>query len=214
MLNKLIMIGRITANPELKTTPSGVSTCSFSLAVERNYIQDGSRGVDFIPVVSWRKNSEFLVNNFKKGSLVCVEGSIQTRSYKDKEGKTRYVTEVLAERFYFTGDKSAKNDNNSQQGQQNAPQNQQYAPQAQQYAPQAQQYAPQGQQYAPQAQQYAPQAQQYAPQGQQYAPQTQQNAPQGQQYAPQAQQYASQGQQYAPSYAVDEINLSDDDLPF
>ena len=194
MLNKLIMIGRITANPELKTTPSGVSTCSFSLAVEKNYLQsDGSRGVDFIPVVSWKKNAEFLVNNFKKGSLVCVEGSIQTRSYKDKEGKTRYVTEVLAERFYFTGDKSAKNDNN---------------------APQAQQNAPQGQQYAPQAQQYAPQNQQNAPQAQQYAPQAQQYAPQGQQYAPQAQQYASQGQQNAPSYAVDEINLSDDDLPF
>ena len=209
MLNTVQLMGRLTADPELKTTPNGVSACTVSLAVEQNYVKNGQRGVDFITVVMWRKTAEFAAKNFHKGQLICLSGSLQSRSYKAKDGTNRQVLEVVADQLYFTGDKRT------------ATPAQQYAPQqatpAQQYA--SQQAAP-TQQYAPQqaapTQQYAPQqaapTQQYAPQQpapvQQYAPQ---QATPTQQYAQYVQQTA---QQQPQQFGVDEINLSDDDLPF
>ena len=194
MLNTVQLMGRLTADPELKTTPNGVSACTVSLAVEQNYLKNGQRGVDFITVVMWRKTAEFAAKNFHKGQLICLSGSLQSRSYKAKDGTNRQVLEVVADQLYFTGDKRT------------ATPAQQYAPQ--QAAP-VQQYAPQ--QAAP-TQQYSPQ--QVAP-VQQYAPQ--QAAP-TQQYAPQqatpTQQYAQYVQQTAQQFGVEEINLSDDDLPF
>lgn len=187
MLNTVQLMGRLTADPELKTTPNGVSACTVSLAVEQNYLKNGQRGVDFITVVMWRKTAEFAAKNFHKGQLICLSGSLQSRSYKAKDGTNRQVLEVVADQLYFTGDKRT------------ATPAQQYAPQ--QAAP-VQQYAPQ--QAAP-TQQYAPQ--QPAP-VQQYAPQ---QATPTQQYAQYVQQTA---QQQPQQFVVEETNLSDDDLPF
>ena len=209
MLNTVQLMGRLTADPELKTTPNGVSACTVSLAVEQNYLKNGQRGVDFITVVMWRKTAEFAAKNFHKGQLICLSGSLQSRSYKAKDGTNRQVLEVVADQLYFTGDKRTATPAQQYAPQQAAPV-QQYAPQ--QAAP-VQQYAPQ--QAAP-TQQYAPQqaapTQQYAPQQaapvQQYAPQ---QATPTQQYAQYVQQTA---QQQPQQFGVEEINLSDDDLPF
>ena len=198
MLNTVQLMGRLTADPELKTTPNGVSACTVSLAVEQNYVKNGQRGVDFITVVMWRKTAEFAAKNFHKGQLICLSGSLQSRSYKAKDGTNRQVLEVVADQLYFTGDKKTATPAQQYASQQAAPV-QQYAPQ--QAAP-VQQYAPQ--QAAP-TQQYAPQ--QAAP-VQQYAPQ---QATPTQQYAQYVQQTA---QQQPQQFGVEEINLSDDDLPF
>ena len=198
MLNTVQLMGRLTADPELKTTPNGVSACTVSLAVEQNYVKNGQRGVDFITVVMWRKTAEFAAKNFHKGQLICLSGSLQSRSYKAKDGTNRQVLEVVADQLYFTGDKKTATPAQQYASQQAAPV-QQYAPQ--QAAP-VQQYAPQ--QAAP-TQQYAPQ--QAAP-VQQYAPQ---QATPTQQYAQYVQQTA---QQQPQQFGVEEINLSDNDLPF
>lgn len=106
MLNKVILIGRFTRDPELRSTPQGISTCSFSLAVDRNYQSaGGERQADFINCVAWRQTAEFISKYFQKGNMVCVEGSIQTRSWKDNEGNNRYATEVVVDRSYFVESK-------------------------------------------------------------------------------------------------------------
>ncbi|MBR5535885.1 MAG: single-stranded DNA-binding protein [Clostridia bacterium] len=106
MLNKVILIGRFTRDPELRSTPQGTSTCSFSLAVDRNYQSaGGERQADFINCVAWRQTAEFISKYFQKGNMVCVEGSIQTRSWKDNEGNNRYATEVVVDRSYFVESK-------------------------------------------------------------------------------------------------------------
>lgn len=109
MLNKVILMGRLTADPELRQTPSGVSTCQFTLAVERNFTpQGGERQSDFITVVAWRQTAEFVCRYFSKGRMICVEGNIRTRTYTDKRYSdvTHYVTEVYADNVYFTGEKA------------------------------------------------------------------------------------------------------------
>ena len=108
MLNKVILIGRFTRDPELRSTPQGTSTCSFSLAVDRNYQSaGGERQTDFINCVAWRQTAEFISKYFQKGNLVCVEGSIQTRSWKDNDGNNRYATDVVVERSYFVESKKS-----------------------------------------------------------------------------------------------------------
>ncbi len=108
MLNKVILIGRFTRDPELRSTPQGTSTCSFSLAVDRNYQSaSGERQADFINCVAWRQTAEFISKYFQKGNMVCVEGSIQTRSWKDNEGNNRYATEVVVDRSYFVESKKS-----------------------------------------------------------------------------------------------------------
>ncbi|MBQ8002433.1 MAG: single-stranded DNA-binding protein [Clostridia bacterium] len=108
MLNKVILIGRFTRDPELRSTPQGTSTCSFSLAVDRNYQSaSGERQADFINCVAWRQTAEFISKYFQKGNMVCVEGSIQTRSWKDNEGNNRYATEVIVDRSYFVESKKS-----------------------------------------------------------------------------------------------------------
>lgn len=106
MLNKVILTGRLTATPELKTTPSGVSVTQFSLAVQRNY-RDGDKNypTDFINIVAWRKSAEFAVNYFDKGQLMGVVGSLQSRSYTDKNGVKRTVFEVVADEIQFVESK-------------------------------------------------------------------------------------------------------------
>ena len=94
-------MGRLTRDPELRSTPQGVSTCSFSLAVERNFVCQGEeRKADFINCVAWRQTAEFISKYFRKGSLMALEGSIQTRSWDD-DGKKRYATEVIVSQVYF-----------------------------------------------------------------------------------------------------------------
>lgn len=107
MFNTVILSGRLTAGPELKTTQSGVYVTSFTVAVDRPYQSNGEKKTDFIPIVAWRKTAEFVTHYFTKGSLIGIEGSIQTRNYKDKSGNNRTVVEVVANNAQFVMPKSA-----------------------------------------------------------------------------------------------------------
>lgn len=106
MLNKVILMGRLTADPEHKQTVSGVSVTSFSLAVERNFSgKDKERETDFITIVAWRQTADFICKYFAKGRMIALEGSIQTRRYEDRNGNKRTAVEVVADHVYFTGEK-------------------------------------------------------------------------------------------------------------
>ena len=105
-MNKAILIGRLTANPELQHTQSGVSVCRFSIAINRPYKdQNGDTQADFINIVVWREVAENCAKYLYKGRQCAVIGSIQTRQYEDREGQKRYVTEVVAEHVEFLGSK-------------------------------------------------------------------------------------------------------------
>ncbi|MEG1972376.1 MAG: single-stranded DNA-binding protein [Oscillospiraceae bacterium] len=107
MYNKAILIGRLVADPELKTTPQGINVCSFRIAVDRPYTPKGAeKKSDFITIVCWRQNAEFVSKYFTKGRLIGTEGSIQTRDYTDKDGNKRYVTEIVADRCFFVDSKN------------------------------------------------------------------------------------------------------------
>lgn len=102
MLNKVILIGRLTRDPELRYTASGVAVTTFTLAIDRNYVnQQGGRDTDFIRVTVWRKLAENCANHLNKGRLVAVDGRLQTRSFETQEGQKRFVTEVVAEDVRF-----------------------------------------------------------------------------------------------------------------
>ena len=106
MLNKVILMGRLTRDPELKYTPSNVAVCSFSIAVDRRYARPGEqRQADFINIVAWRNTAEFVSKYFRKGSSIVVVGSIQTRDYTDQQGNKRYATEVVADEVSFGASK-------------------------------------------------------------------------------------------------------------
>lgn len=105
-LNKVILGGRLTADVELKGTPSGVSVCSFSLAVNRKYSKDSEAQTDFINCVAWRNTAEFISRYFKKGSSLCVVGSVQTRNWTDNNGQKRYATEVIVDEALFVDSKT------------------------------------------------------------------------------------------------------------
>ncbi len=108
MLNQVALMGRLTADPELRHTPTNISVTTFTLAVNRSYVKQGAeRQTDFIDIVAWRNTAEFICRYFKKGQMMAVEGSIQTRTYTDKEGKNRKAFEILANNVYFTESKSA-----------------------------------------------------------------------------------------------------------
>lgn len=106
-MNKVILLGRLTKDPELRTTPTGVSVCRFSVAVNRRFAKEGQQTADFINCVAWRQNAEFLAKYFTKGRMLAVVGTLQTRNY-DKDGQTHYVTEVIADEVYFAGDNKAQ----------------------------------------------------------------------------------------------------------
>ena len=109
MYNRAVLIGRLTADPELKTTQSGVSVCSFRIAVDRAYKKDGERGADFITIVAWRQQADFICRYFAKGRAIGIEGSIQTREYTDKDGNKRNAFEVVADRVFFVESKGQGN---------------------------------------------------------------------------------------------------------
>ena len=134
MLNKVIIMGRITQDLELKQTPSGVSVLSFNVAVDRSYAKQGEeRQTDFINCVAWRQHAEFISRYFSKGRMIALEGNLRTRTYDDKNGTKHYVTEVYVDSVSFTGepkqnvssgvpDNNSSNHITSQQPPQNPPQ--------------------------------------------------------------------------------------------
>ena len=101
--NKVILIGNMTADPELKQTTGGISVCSFSVAVNRRFARadQGQQNVDFINVVTWRQQAEFVSRYFKKGNPILICGQLQTRSWNDNQGQKRYATEVVADEVSF-----------------------------------------------------------------------------------------------------------------
>lgn len=106
MLNVSAIMGRLTADPELKTTQNGVSVCSFTVAVDRDYVSQGQeRQTDFIDVVAWRSTAEFVCRYFSKGSMIAVSGALQSRIFEDKNGNKRKVLELRAEHASFTGER-------------------------------------------------------------------------------------------------------------
>ena len=110
-MNKVILLGRLVKDPEVRNTQNNTMVCSFSLAVNRRFKQEGQPDADFINIVAWNKTAEFVAKYFTKGQQVAVVGRIQTRSYDNSEGKKVYVTEVVAEEVHFA--ESKRQDNNS-----------------------------------------------------------------------------------------------------
>ena len=127
-MNKVILMGRLTADPELRQTQSGISSCRFTVAINRNFVDknSGQRQADFITVTAWRQTAEFVSKYFSKGRMIAVEGNLRTSTYQNKTypDVTHYVTEVYADQVHFTGEKAAENAPNS-----NAMTQNNYAPQ-------------------------------------------------------------------------------------
>lgn len=114
MLNKVILMGRITQDLEVRQTSSGVSVLSFTVAVQRSYARQGEeRQTDFINCVAWRQQAEFIGRYFRKGRMIALEGNLRTRTYDDKNGTKHYVTEVFVDNVSFTGEKSDNNNGNA-----------------------------------------------------------------------------------------------------
>jgi len=107
MFNKVILIGRLVADPELKQTPNGVAVAPFRIAVDRPYSKGSERQADFIDIVAWRNNAEFVSRYFSKGKLILVEGSLQVRNYVDKNDQKRTTYEVVADNCRFAESKGA-----------------------------------------------------------------------------------------------------------
>ena len=108
MLNVVAIMGRLVADPELRTTPQGTNVCSFRIACDRNFARQGEqRQADFIDIVAWRSQAEFVSKYFQKGSLIAIDGSIQTRQYQDKNGNNRTAIEIVANNVNFAAPKSA-----------------------------------------------------------------------------------------------------------
>lgn len=120
--NKVILVGNMTADPELKQTQAGLSVSSFSIAVNRRFSKDGEQACDFINIVTWKQQAEFVCKYFKKGQAILVCGQLQTRTWTDNQGQKRYATEVVADEVSFVGN----NSNNTEA----KPQPQAYTPSA------------------------------------------------------------------------------------
>lgn len=136
MLNVVAIMGRLVADPELRTTTQGNSVCSFRIACDRSYVQQGQeRQADFIDIVAWRQQADFVSKYFQKGSMIAIDGSLQTRQYQDKNGNNRTAVEVVANNISFAGAKrqdsqsvpsyeqQTKNHVQQAKAAQNAPQN-------------------------------------------------------------------------------------------
>jgi single-strand DNA-binding protein len=122
-MNRVVLVGRLTKDPELKYTPSGVAVCSFTLAVNRNFTnQAGEKDADFINCIVWRRPAENAANFLKKGSLAGVDGRLQTRNFEGQDGRRVFMTEVVAESVQFLERRTTQNagSNNSQRGNNNS----------------------------------------------------------------------------------------------
>lgn len=108
MLNVVAIMGRLVADPELRKTTTGISTTTFTIACDRSYVKPGAeRQTDFIDIVAWRSSAEFVCKYFRKGQLIAVQGSLQTRTYEDREGKKRKVYEIVADNLHFADSKGS-----------------------------------------------------------------------------------------------------------
>lgn len=105
MLNVVVIMGRLTAQPELRTTGNGISVSSFSVAVDRSYQSGGERQTDFINCVAWRGNADFITKYFTKGQMIAIRGTLQQRSYTDKDGNKRTTYDVVVDQAQFCGSK-------------------------------------------------------------------------------------------------------------
>lgn len=127
MLNHIVLMGRLTRDPELRRTGSGTSVASFTLAVDRDFSgkDGGEKETDFIDCVAWRSTADFVSKYFTKGRMAVVSGRLQVRKWQNKEGENRYSTEVVAENVYFGDSKKEENSGNTygQQGGYNTPAN-------------------------------------------------------------------------------------------
>ena len=101
MLNTVILMGRLTKDPELKQTPQGVSVVTFSLAVDRSYSKGEEKQADFINIIAWRSTADFVAKYFTKGQLIALRGRLQTRQWQDQSGQKRYATDVIADEVFF-----------------------------------------------------------------------------------------------------------------
>ncbi len=115
MLNIVVLMGRLTADPELKHTPNGVPVVSFSVAVDRSFTKGKENVADFIGVVAWRSTAEFIAKYFKKGQMIALRGSLQISKYKDNDGVNRQRVEVLTQQVSFAGDKPNRADTDSEE---------------------------------------------------------------------------------------------------
>lgn len=113
MLNHAAIMGRLVRDPELRRTGSGIAVTSFTVAVDRDFENDGERETDFIDCVAWRGLGEFVARNFHKGKMIVVSGRIQNRDWKDRDGNKRRNTEIVAENVYFAGDKKDSSGGNT-----------------------------------------------------------------------------------------------------
>ena len=105
-MNKVILMGRLTKDVEMRQTPNGIAVARFTIAVNRRFAKDGGQQADFINCIAWRKTGEFISRYFQKGSMIAVVGSIQTRIWDGNDGKKQYATEVIVDEAYFTGSKT------------------------------------------------------------------------------------------------------------
>ena len=126
MLNVVAIMGRLVADPELRTTNSGTEVCSFRIACDRSFVRQGEqRQADFIDIVAWKHNAGFVVKYFQKGSLIAIEGALQSRQYEDKNGNKRTAVEVVANSINFAGPKNSNQSSGGSSDYQNpAPANQ------------------------------------------------------------------------------------------
>ena len=109
-LNVVALMGRLTRDPEMRKTPQGVSVATFTVAVDRSFVKQGEdRQADFIDIVCWRNTAEFVCKHFQKGSMIALNGSIQTRTYQDKNGNNRKTFEIVADNVHFAGGKKDSN---------------------------------------------------------------------------------------------------------
>lgn len=115
LLNHITIMGRLTADPELRRTGSGVAVASFKVAVDRDFGEKGNKETDFIDCVAWRQTGEFVSKHFSKGRMIVVSGRLQIRKWTDKDGNKRSTAEVVADNCYF-GDSKRDNDNSAYGG--------------------------------------------------------------------------------------------------
>ena len=105
-MNRVILMGRLTADPELRQTPQGTAVTRFTIAVDRRFRKEGGQQADFITCVAWRQTAEFICRFFQKGRMIAVEGQLQSRSWETQDGKRQYATEVIIDNAFFTGEKA------------------------------------------------------------------------------------------------------------
>lgn len=104
-MNKVMLMGRLTKDPEIRNTQQGTMVCSFSMAVNRRFAKEGQQNADFINCTAWRNTAEFISKYFSKGNMISVVGSLQSRSWDGSDGKKQYATDVVVDEVYFTGSK-------------------------------------------------------------------------------------------------------------